>query len=170
MLIGVGLWSAGAVAGPGPLALAWGFKATSTLDSMLGYRCGSLQWLGTAGARLDDALVWLPCRLVALTLPLVAGCNPNRAWRLQVAARRDGAADPSPNAGVSQAIYAHVVAVQLGGMNRYGDQLKAKPILAAGCSAPTEESVAQMLQLNLRLELLWLSAALAAVLLISSLQ
>jgi adenosylcobinamide-phosphate synthase len=170
MLIGVVLWSAGAVAGPGPLALAWGFKAASTLDSMLGYRRGRLQWLGTAGARLDDALVWLPCRLVALTLPLVAGCNPHQTWRLQAAARRDGAPDPSPNAGVSQAIYAHVVGVQLGGMNRYGDQLKAKPILAAGCSAPTAESVAQMLQLTLRLELLWLAAALAAVLLISSLQ
>ena len=42
--------------GPGPLALAWGFKASSTLDSMLGYRSGRLRWLGTAGARLDDLL------------------------------------------------------------------------------------------------------------------
>ena len=41
---------------PGPLSLAWGFKAASTLDSMLGYRRGRLRWLGTAGARLDDAL------------------------------------------------------------------------------------------------------------------
>ncbi|MBU6354542.1 MAG: cobalamin biosynthesis protein, partial [Cyanobacteria bacterium REEB498] len=56
---------------PGPLALAWGFKAASTLDSMLGYRRGRLRWLGTAGARLDDGLTWLPCRLVALSLPLL---------------------------------------------------------------------------------------------------
>ena len=83
----------------GPLALAWMFKASSTLDSMLGYRRGNLRWLGTAGARLDDALTWLPCRLVALSLPLVAGASPKGTWRLFRRAQREGAADPSPNAG-----------------------------------------------------------------------
>ena len=78
MGIGSLLWMA-LPSGPGPLALAWGFKASSTLDSMLGYRSGRLRWLGTAGARLDDLLTWLPCRLVMLTLPLV--CPP---WRLSL--------------------------------------------------------------------------------------
>ena len=68
--------------GPGPLALAWAFKASSTLDSMLGYRSGRLRWLGTAGARLDDLLTWLPCRLVMLTLPLV--CPPWSHWAQRV--------------------------------------------------------------------------------------
>ncbi|MGB5134430.1 MAG: CobD/CbiB family cobalamin biosynthesis protein, partial [Prochlorococcaceae cyanobacterium] len=77
MLVGAGIWSAGGWGLPGPLALAWGFKAASTLDSMLGYRRGRLTWLGSAGARLDDLLVWLPSRLTALTLPLAAG----RPWR-----------------------------------------------------------------------------------------
>ena len=72
MLIGAGLWKAGFSQGPGPLALAWAFKASSTLDSMLGYKQGRLRWLGTAGARLDDLLTWLPCRLVLITLPLVS--------------------------------------------------------------------------------------------------
>jgi adenosylcobinamide-phosphate synthase len=58
MLVGAGLWSLNPDL-PGPLALAWGFKAASTLDSMLGYRQGRLRWLGTAGARLDDLLVAL---------------------------------------------------------------------------------------------------------------
>ena len=38
MLIGAGLWKAGFSQAPGPLALAWAFKASSTLDSMLGYK------------------------------------------------------------------------------------------------------------------------------------
>jgi adenosylcobinamide-phosphate synthase len=156
MLLGATLWSAGVFAAPGPLALAWAFKAASTLDSMLGYRQGRLRWLGTAGARLDDLLVWLPCRLVALSLPLVAGVGPRCSWRMVVAAERDGRPDPSPNAGLSQAIYAHVLQIQLGGINRYGDQLKAKPLLAAGCPAPTAAKVNTMLQLSQRLELLWL--------------
>ena len=160
MLVGAVLWSVGVSAAPGPLALAWAFKAASTLDSMLGYRQGRLRWLGTAGARLDDLLVWLPCRLVVLSLPLAAAMGLRRSWQMVVAAERDGRPDPSPNAGLSQAIYAHVLQIQLGGMNRYGDQLKSKPLLAAGCPAPTAAKVHAMLQLSKRLELLWLLAGL----------
>jgi len=160
MLVGAAIWSCGALAAPGPLALAWGFKAASTLDSMLGYRRGRLRWLGTAGARLDDLLVWLPCRLVALSLPLVAGQGPRGCWRLWLLARRDGAPDPSPNAGLSQAAYAHAAGVQLGGLNRYGDQLKAKPLLAAGQPGADAAAVERMLRLTGRLELLWLLPAL----------
>jgi adenosylcobinamide-phosphate synthase len=164
MAVGAACWGASGQLGPGPLALAWGFKAASTLDSMLGYRSGRLRWLGTAGARLDDLLVWLPCRLVALSLPPLAGQGPRGWWRQWRLAQRDGAPDPSPNAGLSQAAYAHAAGVQLGGLNRYGDQLKAKPLLAAGKPQPTAASVERMLQLSGQLELLWLLpiAALAA--------
>lgn len=159
MLVGAGIWSLNPAL-PGPLALAWGFKAASTLDSMLGYRRGRLRWLGTAGARLDDLLVWLPCRLVAMSLPLAAG-QPGRCLGVLAAAGRDGATDPSPNAGLSQAAYAHVIGVQLGGSNRYGGQIRQKPLLGAGLAAPDQAAVLQMLQLNRRLELLWLTAAAA---------
>jgi len=157
MLLGAGLRSLNPGL-PGPLALAWGFKAASTLDSMLGYRRGRLRWLGTAGARLDDLLVWLPCRLVAVSLPLAAG-QPGRCCGVLAAARRDGASDPSPNAGVSQAAYAHVTGVQLGGSNSYGGQIRHKPLLAPGQPAPDQAAVLKMLQLNRRLQLLWLGAA-----------
>ena len=159
MLVGAGLWQAGGWACPGPLALAWGFKAASTLDSMLGYRRGRLRWLGWAGARLDDLLVWLPCRLVTLSLPLAAGVSPARWPALVGRALRDGRPDPSPNAGLSQAIYAHVVGVQLGGVNRYGGQLRSKPLLAAGSPAPAAADVRRMLCCSARLSWLWLCAA-----------
>jgi adenosylcobinamide-phosphate synthase len=144
---------------PGPLALAWGFKASSTLDSMLGYRRGRLRWLGTAGARLDDLLTWLPCRLVALSLPLLgwaqglpggasAGEGP---WRRFRRALREGAADPSPNAGVSQA---------MGGLNHYGGQPRPKPLLAAGAAAADGAGVLRILALSRSLALAWLGASL----------
>ena len=157
MLIGVALWPYG---GPGPLAFAWGFKAASTLDSMLGYRRGSLRWLGTAGAKLDDLLVWLPCRLVALSLPLVQGRTARRTLPLAQLALQEGQPDPSPNAGVSQAIYAHCLDVQLGGVNRYGERETQKPLLAAGAPAPEASDVKRLLGLSRRLEVLWLAAAL----------
>lgn len=144
---------------PGPLALAWSFKAASTLDSMLGYRHGRLRWLGTAGARLDDLLTWLPTRLVALTLPLAAG-QPRQTWRWLRAALRDGASDPSPNAGVSEAAFAHAAGVRLGGANTYADGVRIKPILAAAGRAADAEAVERILELGDRLELLWLLVAL----------
>ena len=155
MGIGALLWMV-LPSGPGPLALAWGFKASSTLDSMLGYRSGRLRWLGTAGARLDDLLTWLPCRLVMLTLPLV--CPPWTHWVQRVqAAERDGSADPSPNAGRSEAIYAHCIGIQLGGENRYGERLVQKPVLGAGQPTANGPLVRAVLKASSRLEIVWLS-------------
>ena len=157
MLLGAGLWQINSSC-PGPLALAWGFKAASTLDSMLGYRSGRLRWLGTAGARLDDLLTWLPCRLVMLTLPLIS--RPSRQLvALVQAAERDGSRDPSPNAGRSEAIYAHCVGISMGGTNRYGDQWVNKPLIAPGQPPPDRASIETILRRTDQLELAWLSAS-----------
>ena len=154
MLVGLVIWQV-EPSWPGPLALAWSFKAASTLDSMLGYRRGSLRWLGTAGARLDDLLVWLPCRLVMLTLPLVS--QPWSAWwGLVRAAERDGAPDPSPNAGRAEAIYAHCAGVRLGGRNRYGDRWVEKPLLAGQQPSADSAAILRILVCSRRLEVLWL--------------
>ncbi len=158
MLIGAGLWKAGLSQGPGPLALAWAFKASSTLDSMLGYKRGRLRWLGTAGAKLDDLLTWLPCRLVLITLPLVS-LNWSQ-WPTTVrAAIADGTPDPSPNAGLSESIFAHCANVQMGGLNRYGNTWINKPLLSAQSEKATASGVLKMLNLGLTLEAAWLMVA-----------
>lgn len=159
MLIGALLWRHWPWL-PGPLALAWAFKASSTLDSMLGYRRGRLRWLGCPGARLDDLLTWLPCRLVATTLPLAAG-RPGQLLSLLRLALQEGAADPSPNAGVSQAAYAHAAGVRLGGRNVYpGGRVVDKPLLARSAPPADAAAVGRILRLSDRLEWIWLLAAL----------
>ncbi len=158
MLIGAGLWKAGFSQGPGPLALAWAFKASSTLDSMLGYKQGRLRWLGTAGARLDDLLTWLPCRMVLITLPLVS--MHWSQWPTTVrAAAADGRPDPSPNAGLSESIFAHCADVQMGGPNRYGNTWINKPLLSSQSQKATASGVRKLLNLGLRLEGAWLVVA-----------
>ncbi|MCP9807921.1 cobalamin biosynthesis protein CobD [Cyanobium sp. HWJ4-Hawea] len=158
MLLGAGLWSLNP-SWPGPLALAWGFKAASTLDSMLGYRHGTLRWLGTAGARLDDLMVWLPCRLVAFSLPLALGRGFGNCFASLNLALADGASDPSPNAGVSQAAYAHGLGVQLGGVNSYRGATVLKPLLAPANAPANRATIAKILRINGRLQLIWLALA-----------
>ena len=153
---------------PGPLALVWMFKAASTLDSMLGYRRGKLRWLGSAGARLDDILTWLPCRLVAFSLPLLAGAGLG-SWGQFRRALREGAPDPSPNAGVSQAAYGLAAGVRLGGVNRYGGRERAKPLLAVEYRAADRAGVTAMLALSRRLALAWLLGALPLMALLQGL-
>jgi adenosylcobinamide-phosphate synthase len=111
--------------------------------------------MGTAGARLDDLLTWIPCRIVMVTLPLVA--QPWSQWFEFVrAAERDGAPDPSPNAGRSEASFAHCAGIRLGGRNRYGANWVNKPILAENCPPPDRTAIMRVLNLNLKLELFWL--------------
>jgi len=155
MLVGAGLQAGFGDTAPGPLAMGWGFKAVSTMDSMVGYRQGALRWLGTAAARLEDGMVWLPCRLAVLSLGVIVG----RPWWLLTVAQRDGAADLSPNAGVSMAAYAHAVGVQLGGRNRYGQQERDKPLLGAGHPDPHPDTGLAMVHLTRRGLLLWLVLA-----------
>ena len=71
------------IVGPIPLALA--YKASSTLDSMVGYREAPYTYLGWFCARLEDCLTWLPCRLTVITLALLSG-KPMQVWRI---CRRD---------------------------------------------------------------------------------
>ena len=90
-----------------------------------------------------------------LTLPLV--CPPWTQWVQRVqAAERDGSADPSPNAGRSEAIYAHCIGIQLGGENRYGERLVQKPVLGAGQPTANEQLVRAVLKASIRLEILWI--------------
>jgi len=92
----------GVAAGAG--AAAW-VKAVNTLDSMLGYP-GEPH--GTASARLDDAVMWVPARLSAGLLAF-AGGRPGalaavREWLPRV---------PSPNSGWPMGTLAGTVDVRL---------------------------------------------------------
>ena len=103
---------------PGPLAMAWMFKASSTIDSMLGYKEGNLKWLGFTGAKLDDLMTWIPARIVLITLPFC--CRPKQSiFKTIRQAWEDGIVDDSPNSGISEAVFAYCAGVRMGGINYY---------------------------------------------------
>lgn len=145
--------SLGAISLAVPLALA--YKAASTLDSMIGYLREPYTDLGWFSAKLEDRLTWLPCRLTVITLCLISG-RPLEVWEI---CSRDGIKDPSPNSGWSEAAYAGVLQVQLGGKNTYQGVVKEKPLLGNNLDTISVEKINQALGLTRRCFLSWLAIA-----------
>ena len=140
---------------PGPLAMAWIFKASSTIDSMLGYKEGKLKWLGFTGAKLDDLMVWIPSRIVLITLPFC--CKTKQSiFKTIKNSWKDGIVDSSPNSGISEAIFAYCAEVKMGGVNYYKGEKSIKPIIAETYSMASINSVRKILDLSLRLEFFWI--------------
>ncbi len=121
---------------PYGVAAAAFYRATNTLDSMVGYKEDGLRNLGFFSARMDDLLNYIPSRLGAMLLiasSILLGMN----WRNAVAVyRRDRSNTPSPNSGQPMAAVAGALGVQLEKIGYYklGDnheELEAKHIYRA---------------------------------------
>ena len=140
---------------PGPLAMAWIFKASSTIDSMLGYKEGKLKWLGFTGAKLDDFMTWIPSRIVLITLPLCCRQKQSISNTIQQA-WKDGITDSSPNSGISEAIFAYCAQVRMGGVNYYKGKKRIKPLIAKYYPIASITSIKRILNLSLRLQFAWL--------------
>jgi adenosylcobinamide-phosphate synthase len=123
------------------------YKAASTMDSMVGYKHERYCNFGTAAARLDDLLNWLPARLTALLM--VIGCVPlglaaGNAWRI---ARRDARKHASPNAGFPEAAAAGALEVQLGGPASYFGVWQEKPTFGEAGRMLTIDDYRRMVRL-----------------------
>lgn len=145
-LIGVFLPVIGCV----PFAIA--YKASSTLDSMIGYKKEPYTDIGWFSAKLEDYLTWLPCRLTVLTLAIISG----EPLKYITECRKYATQDPSPNSGWSEAIYALILKVQLGGENTYKGETKFKPLLGKPEQKIDQNSIEQALSLTRKCFLLWL--------------
>ena len=112
----------------GPVLL-WGFKAASTLDSMVGYLDEKYRDIGWSSAKLDDVLNYLPARITALLMCLAAfftGMDGKNAWRI---VQRDHANHKSPNCAWSEAAAAGAMHIQLGGTHDYFGKPIEKPTI-----------------------------------------
>ena len=87
------------------------YRFANTADAMWGYRGvhqgHNWEWAGKWAARADDVLSWLPARITAMALALVAPVGP--LARLLQEARRT----PSPNSGWPMAAMALALQVRL---------------------------------------------------------
>ena len=112
----------------GPVLL-WGFKAASTLDSMVGYLDEKYRDIGWSSARLDDVLNFIPARLTALLMVAAAGLARLDAKNALRIVRRDHANHKSPNCAWSEAAAAGTLHIQLGGTHDYFGKPVFKPTI-----------------------------------------
>ena len=140
---------------PGPLSLGFTYKAISTLDSMIGYKYGFYKKLGFFSAKIEDFATYIPARLVVYSLPFVKK-RTKKYFNLIQTVFEEGHRYESPNAGISEGIFAHVANVQLGGENIYPNGVVKKPILNSLGEKCSFNSVEIIKNLIFRLLLLWI--------------
>lgn len=123
------------------------YRATNTLDSMVGHQDERYLYFGRASARLDDLLNFIPARLampVLFAASAVCGLNSRAGWKT---AWRDRLKHPSPNSAHTESFAAGALGLRLGGPLQYSDSLVEKPWLGDG----TPEAVARDIRAVCRL-------------------
>ncbi|WKV09927.1 adenosylcobinamide-phosphate synthase CbiB [Thermoanaerobacterium sp. CMT5567-10] len=119
--------------GGAPLALA--YKASSTLDSMVGYKNEKYAEIGYASAKLDDVLNFLPARITGLLIvasSFLLRYDYKNSFRIL---KRDRLKHESPNSAHGEAAVAGALNVELGGLNYYFGKPELKPKLGDGKEA-----------------------------------
>lgn len=124
----------------GPV-LGWFYKSVNTMDSMVGYRNDRYRHFGTAAAKLDDAVNFVPARLSALFMVLASGlCGLDRrnAWRIF---RRDRYNHASPNSAQTESVMAGALGVQLAGDAYYFGKLVRKKTIGDPLRMACDEDI-----------------------------
>ena len=127
------------------------YRFANTADAMWGYR-GRWEWAGKWAARADDVLSWLPARITALLLAVVALPSP---FLPLVAMWRESGHTPSPNSGWPMATMALLLGVRLGKPGVY--------VLNAPGRAPTPDDLQRAVKLAGKVVLAMAGVALGAL-------
>ena len=134
------------------------YKMVNTLDSMIGYRTERYRLFGTVAARIDDLANYVPARLTALLMIIVA-LKP----RLLRFVLRFGPQHASPNSGWPEAALAGILGCQFGGPHVYFGELIDKPFIGTTDRALTTADMHRACRINFLSELLMLLLSAAAL-------
>ncbi|MGX8797542.1 adenosylcobinamide-phosphate synthase CbiB [Fusibacter sp. JL298sf-3] len=105
------------------------YKATNTLDSMVGYIQPPYKEIGYCSAKMDDLLNYVPARLGAVLMLFsgaLCGLDFRNGLKVLVRDRRN---HKSPNCGYPEAAIAGLLNIRLGGTHTYFGQVLVKPTL-----------------------------------------
>lgn len=145
----------------GPLGGVF-YKSVNTMDSMVGYRNDRYCYFGTAAARLDDVLNWIPSRVSAVFMAAAAWLlrlDARGAWRIF---RRDRYRHKSPNSAQTEAACAGALGIQLAGDAVYFGKTVHKPLIGDPLRPVEIQDIGRANRLMMVSSLLVLAAGIAA--------
>lgn len=142
---------------PGMMA----YKMVNTLDSMIGYHSERYLHFGCFAAKLDDVANYIPARLTALLMVLVAG-KP----RLLAFVKRFGRCHASPNSGYPESALAGILDCQFGGPHIYFGEIFDKPYIGTNDRELTTADMRLAIKINRQAEILMVLITVAIVWLI----
>ena len=128
----------------GGAPLGFFYKAINTMDSMIAYKTVRYFYFGKTAAMVDDIANYLPARLTAILIVLLA--QDKRLARRCL--WRDGHKLESPNAGFPIAAMAGAFGVALGGDAWYHGRLKHKPVLGLSINPVNKAVLVQALTMK----------------------
>lgn len=105
------------------------YKAVNTMDSMVGYKNDKYRYFGTAAAKLDDILNFVPARVSGVCMILAAflcGFDGRGALRIFL---RDRKKHASPNSAQTESACAGALNIQLAGNASYFGEVYKKPFI-----------------------------------------
>lgn len=112
----------------GPI-LGFFYKAVNTMDSMVGYKNEKYQYFGSAAAKFDDVVNYIPARLSAW-LMILASAITHMDWKnAKKVFLRDRYNHKSPNSAQTESVMAGALDVQLAGDAWYFGKLCKKPTI-----------------------------------------
>ena len=113
----------------GGAVLGFAYKAVNTMDSMVGYKNEKYQYFGTAAAKLDDIVNYVPARISAVLMILAAYISGMDGKNAAKIFKRDRYNHKSPNSAQTEAVMAGALDVQLAGDAWYFGVLHKKPTI-----------------------------------------
>lgn len=133
----------------GGLPAMMGYKMINTLDSMIAYHSPRYLRFGTVAARVDDVANYVPARLTALLMILVA-----RRPRLFSFVVRHGSRHASPNSGWPEAALAGILGCRFGGPHKYFGETFYKPYIGENDRPLSTADMMAAVAINRRVEIL----------------
>ena len=109
-------------------ALAF-YKATSTMDSMLGYKTGHLEKIGKIPALADDILNYIPARLSKFFIFLASTAMGYPSSNFFKKVKAEAGKTESPNSWIPEASVAVALGIKIGGPCSYFGKTHQKPFM-----------------------------------------
>ena len=144
-----------AIGGP---VLGYFYKAVNTMDSMIGYKNDKYMHFGRVAAKLDDVMNYVPARLSAWLMIIVAYLS-GKAYsgkRAYFVYKRDRRKHASPNAAQTEAACAGALGIQLAGDAYYFGKLVKKEYLGDSIRAVEYEDIRRINVLMYKMSYLFL--------------